>query len=609
MSLVNSAGTAVVGNAVTAGSTLFLKATVRDATGAPVTNKLVTFTSAGGVVAFTPASGQVLTDPVTGVATVQVAPANVNSAGADTVTASTTVGTTPVSVSLDVQTSPANVSLSAFSAAQTSLTAFQNTTVSVNAAVNGQPATTTPVSVAFSASCGSFSPATASSDSTGKVTTTFLANGCTGGSATLTASAQGATPQQTTVTVQAPQPTNLTFVSATPSVLFTSAASSGDKQSTVVFQVVDASGNPITASTQVQVSLSAAAIAAGVVFADTNTTTPEIVPTNAAGQVSVLVKSGGFPTPVSLDAFVVSNPLISASSSGLTVNSGRPVQKFFSPSVTTANIEGWRVDGATTTITVRVADRLGQPIPAGTPISFVAEGGQVAGSCSVTLDGENHSGCSVSLQSQEFRPLNGRVTVLAFMDGDEGFQDNNGNNRFDAGEPFADQGRPFLDFDEDGSFTIGEQPVGVATAPGIGIQPCPAQVANIANTCDGVWGPTRVRGQVVIVFSDSFAIPKSNTFDPFTDLSSTGVTVFLKDLNGNPLPAGTTVTATVAGGTNCSVQDVIPATVPSTVAPTLHRVIVSKGGGAADTCTGAEVSVKATTPRGNVTLLGSVRIP
>jgi hypothetical protein len=608
LNLVNSAGGTVAGNAVTAGSTVFAKAQVRDANGTPVVSKLVSFTSVGNVVSFQPASGQVLTDS-TGVATVQVTPSSVSSAGADSIAATANVNGTAITSSLDVQTSPANVTLSGMTVAQNSLTAFQNTTASVNVAVNGQAATT-PVNVGFTASCGSFSPVAANSDSTGKASSTFVASGCVGGIATLTATANGAAPVSTTVTVQTPLATNVEFLSATPSTIFTSAAASGAKQSTVVFKVVDAAGNPIGAASQVNVSLSGAAIAAGVTFADTGTTAPKILSTDANGQVSVIVKSGGFPTPVTVNATLVSNPAITAASAGLIVNSGRAVQNFFSISASQHSIDGLTRDGVTTTITVRAADRLAQPVPAGTPVSFIAEGGQIGPSCTLTLDVNNQSGCSVVLSSQEFRPANGRVTVLAFMDGEEVFVDANGNNRFDATETFFDMGQPFLDSNESGSLDIGEQKVGDPSLPGsgIGASACPphaAQVANVANTCDGSWGPVRVRAQIVIAFSGNQAVPGL-----FSNLSATGVDVRLQDQNGNAMPAGTVVSATISGGTNCTLKEVIPATVRSNATtPTVHSVIWGKGSAPADTCSGARIAIKATTPGNDVSNLGSVTSP
>jgi len=166
-------------------------------------------------------------------------------------------------------------------------------------------------------------------------------------------------------------------VTAEPATIYTQGAAFGVKQSTVKFKVVDASGGSIGTSTSVQLALSTSSIASGVVFADTGTTAPKIVATDANGEVSVIVKSGTVPTPLAVTAQLVSNPAITAASAGLSVGSGRAAQNFFSLSAETFNIEGWSYDGESTAINVLLADRLAQPVPAGTPISFVAEGGQV----------------------------------------------------------------------------------------------------------------------------------------------------------------------------------------------------------------------------------------
>jgi hypothetical protein len=609
LGLVNAAGSAISDNSVPSGTTVYAKVVVKDADGLAVANKLVVFVSGSGLVTFQPASGQVLTD-TTGTAKVQLAPATISSGGAETLTASATVGSTNLSASLDIQTTPANVTLSNFTVGQSSLTAFQATSVSVDVAVNAVPAGSTPISVSFSANCGSFSPAQATSNSSSKASSTYQASGCSGGTATLTATALGSNALQTKVTVQSPAATNLLFVSATPSTIYTSLASFGVKQSTVKFKVVDASGAGVGAFTNVQISLSTSSIASGVQFADTNSTTPKIVATDANGEVSVIVKSGTVPTPLSLDAQLVSNPAITASSAGLTVNSGRPVQNFFSLSASVFNIEGWSYDNESTNVNILVADRLAQPVPAGTPISFIAEGGQVTASCSVLIDANNKSGCSVSLVSQAFRPSNGRVTVLAYTEGEEAFVDANGNNKYDPGETFFDMGQPFLDSNESGTYdAASEQKVGDPSVPGSGIGSLacashPYLLANVANTCDGAWGTTRVRGQAVIVFSTSQA-----TIPVATGVSKTGFNFTLADLNGNAMPFGTSVSAAISGGTNCKIVEVFPPTVPNGTNPSQHRVIITKGSDPDDTCTGAQITYKATTPKGNPTLLGTVNIP
>ena len=50
-------------------------------------------------------------------------------------------------------------------------------------------------------------------------------------------------------------------------------------------------------------------------------------------------------------------------------------------------------------------------------------------------------------------PRDGLVTLLAVVRGQEGFDDLNGNGVYDAGEPFCDEGEPFLDVDDDGVYS------------------------------------------------------------------------------------------------------------------------------------------------------------
>jgi len=200
--------------------------------------------------------------------------------------------------------------------------------------------------------------------------------------------------------------------------------------------------------------------------------------------------------------------------------------------------------------------------------------------------------------------------VLAYTEGEEAFIDANGNNQYDAGETFFDMGQPFLDSNENGVYdATSEQKIGDPSIPGAGIgsTACAAHpflTANVANTCDGQWGGTRVRGELVIVFSTSFAAPPT-----FFNVDSTGLSLTLSDQNGNAMPKGTIISAALSGGTHCSLVEVIPPTVANGTNPTVHRVIISKGSDPTDTCSGVTITPKATTPKGNTTLLGTVTIP
>ena len=78
-------------------------------------------------------------------------------------------------------------------------------------------------------------------------------------------------------------------------------------------------------------------------------------------------------------------------------------------------------------ITAMLADRNSNSVPDGTVVNFVAEGGKVDGSCK-TVDGQ----CSVTLRTQNPRPSNGRVTVLAYVEGDKSYLDKDGDGVYDC---------------------------------------------------------------------------------------------------------------------------------------------------------------------------------
>jgi hypothetical protein len=53
-------------------------------------------------------------------------------------------------------------------------------------------------------------------------------------------------------------------------------------------------------------------------------------------------------------------------------------------------------------------------------------------------------------------PRDGLVTILAYTNGEEAFDDTNGNGIYDKGEPFTDIGEPFLDMNDDGIWQTNE---------------------------------------------------------------------------------------------------------------------------------------------------------
>ena len=591
LSIVDANDVAVTSNAIGSGALFFVKSIVLDASGTAVTNKLVSFTTDSTIA--TLAQNSALTG-IGGIAKVQISPVNLNATKAANLVAAATVGTNAVSASLDYQTSAANVTLTNLVVAKNTISALQSSAVTVEGRVNGSLAGSSVVIANFSASCGSFSPASASTNSAGVIITTYQSAAACSGNVVLTAQATGATAANTMVNVSVAQPANLVYSSATVPLMVSSAAATGLKQSSVQFQVLDSSGAGMAGQT-VNISLASAAIGAGVTFSVGGAATISIqsVTTDVNGFASVTVSSGGLPTPVVLTAALVSNPTVIASSSGVAVTSGRATQNAASLSATALSIDGFN-DGIQTTLIMRVADRQGNPVPAGAVVNFVASHGLVQGTC--LIDG--NSQCSVKYTTQGIRPINGRVAILAYMDGEESFVDLNGDNIWQSNESFFAVGTLYRDDDENGVYgRLTEQ-----TYPGgtTGVKACADDVhsyPSIANTCDNVtWsGSIRVRQQIVIALAT-----QGSNVSLISVRTLNGFAVRVADKNGNSMPTGTTVSAAVVTtGAVCTVTSLSPNVVRNSANPGDHAIKLS---GATD-CSTVRVDVTVTPPSSIATVV------
>lgn len=361
-----------------------------------------------------------------------------------------------------------------------------------------------------------------------------------------------------------PAPASLTYLSATPDLIYLSGAP-GPHRADVVFEVRDATG-AVLAGEAVRLQLANALLGTALDGAGADGTVT--IASDAEGKVRVTVLAGTVPGAVRVAASVVDAPTIATSSLELRVATGRPAQSRASLAATVLSIEGYQIDGTETTLTLSLADRQGNPVPDGTQVNFVAESGAVFPSTCVVAGGTSR--CSVVLRSQGVRPANGQVSILAYTPGEEDFTDLNGNNAWDSGEPFADMGDAFRDDNENGAWEAGEFQVrrgGAAACAGTDL----AQAPGRANTCDGRWGETDVRRQIRIVFATSEAqftasgpsVPTTGTFD-----------VLVADRLGNSLATGSTVSVLVRPASDASscTAEVSPTTVPNGVRPTLVRI-------------------------------------
>jgi hypothetical protein len=597
LAIVDASGNVVASNSINSGAALFARATVKDSSGTVVPNKLVTYSTDTTVA--TLAQSAALTDS-SGVTKVQISPVSLTSAGAATLMASTSVGGTAIQTSLDFQTAASNVTLTNLAVASNPINALQSSAVTVVGNINGVPATSSAVLVNFSASCGSFSPASASTNGSGLASTTYQSSAACSGTVTLSAQATGATAVTAPITVNPAAAANVVFGTATVPLLVVSSATSGNRQSQVSFLVLDSSGNGMSGQ-QVNISIDNAALSAGVTFSagGVATTATQSVTTSSTGTAIVTVSSGSLPTPLVVTAALASNPSIKASSSGISVTSGKATQNAASLSASSLSIAGYSHDGVQTTLTIRVADRQGNPVPAGAVVNFVTGYGLISpGSCTIGANSQ----CTVTYSSQgTIRGYNnlGRVAILAYMDGEESFIDQNGDNVWQAGEPFFDMGTAYRDDNENAVYDAATE----QTYPGgsTGSSSCagnPYSYPSVANTCDGTWSSSiRVRKQIVIVLAtDNAVITRTSA------KTVNGFNIQVADANGNAMATGTTVAAAVTtSGSACSVNSVISSSVLNTTLPTTHTVTLNGD----PTCATASVLVTVTSAGGGLATVAS----
>ena len=557
----NTAGSVVLNlssSVISASAPGTVTALVKDATGAAVPNAIVTFSLSSAIATISPSS--VLTD-ASGQASTVISPASSSSLGAAYVSASADTSSGTLTTKIAFSVSAVNVTLNALTASSAPVSAYGST--ALNFDVTGASASS-PVSVTFNSTCAAagkaiISPTSISvTSSSGSVT--YQDKGCNA-SDRISATIVGTSQQKTLdLLVQAPATQSIQFVSATPDTICL--AGSGCPASSVVsFKVTDQFGNPV-AGQAVDFSLDISGVA-NLSFASANT--------NASGQVDVSVLSKTIPTPIRVKAAVRGTSL-STVSNLLAINAGLPTEKSVSFSATAYNVDGMDRDGQTSSIRVQLNDRFGNPVPDGTAVSFVAEGAAVIPARCTT----SSAVCNVTFVSSNFRPTDGRVTVVAYAQGEETFADVDGDNLYTSGEAFEDLGQVFIDKNENGTLDAGEYVAGSAV--------------------NGTWdGNTYVRATRVFVLSSSSRSPRLFDVDGSGNCSSTPLASFdlaltaggvctaqktfcLRDgnsaadaLGGNPVPVGTALSATTKAK-DATIQISNNAIGGNTNAPTIHTL-------------------------------------
>jgi hypothetical protein len=566
-----------------AGSSVVAKATVVLADGTPAVNQLVNFKIAldTTLITMSPSSGNALTDS-NGVASITVNAKAPSLGGPYSIEATSVVGAIAVTSSAsNVQVGAAVIVLGTpalVSGTPSPLPASSTATIQIpvnsnGVAVNSVAAT----SVSATSSCAAQIPAkaviTVVGVSNGVATINYQNLGCTINPDPVSISMLGAlSPANISIPVSAAVGAKLTYIGATPSsnvLVVKGAGGLGRVETGVVsFKLEDISGNPVPNQT---IDFSLNTIAGGI------TLSPNVPIKNSLGIASVRVNSGSLPTPltVSAKATISTSLVLTAASSVLSISAGPPEQRSMSLSVEKKAIEGWGYDGITSTVTIRMADYWGNAVPDNTAVSFISEGASISnagtsnGSC-LTLNGA----CSVVFRSQNFRPIDGRVSILAYAEGIEGFIDANGDGIFDAGESCFHSGAPFLDNDESDAFSAGDLKI-TNIAPSSDTPK--VAIACAARAATYVFAQTKIilstsdvnAARVLPVAAPSFATCQAVSFQ----FKLTDTNINANALGGNPPAEGTTVA--ISDSTNLTIGTIHPAVVLSQYGPSVHTVKLS----------------------------------
>lgn len=606
-------------NAISTSGYTTLSVTLTDPSGRGLSNQLITVSGDPTQVSF-PESASGLTN-AEGVATIKLVRASLAATGAGSLTVTynykvgsiTTYpdGSAPpaadkiISTYVGYQLATANITLVNLNVGASTLAAYGTRQVSVQANVNDK-ATATPVQINFTTTCGQVLPATASTNSLGIATVSYSATdaagaatstqGCSGKTVEISASTIGATVKTATLSITAAPATNMGFVSATPERIYL-ANSGGTTQSIVKFKLVNAQGEVISGQ---DVILTLKTLNGGIPkasFGTVGNTSAVTTTTDSKGELSVPVFSGTVPTSVLINAALKSNSAVQTDSAALSIASGRPSQARVSLALEKLSIEGRDFDGDTTNVTLSLADRQGNPVPDGTAVNFVTEGGvMIPPVCVVGKDAAGKptsagtSQCVVTIRSQNPRPSNGKVAILAYVSGEEDFVDTNANNVYDCGESFTDLGIAYRDDNENSTADAGEFSIpraASASACGNGVTPT-------TTNGDGVWGAADVRQQGTIIFASGTAVVAE------VSKTTNTVTYTVADVNGNSMPTGSTVTVTAVDGTSanqitCTIKTGATFKIPNILVPVTASV------GLSDCATGDAIYVDVKTPLGTQT--------
>jgi hypothetical protein len=572
----------------------------------PVVGAIVAFSVSDTTLAsIAPATA--LTD-ANGVATATVAPLSLSASGATTLGATVSVSGVQIGTTQNFAVGAANLVLGTMTLSPTTASVGSTISVQVPVLSNGQPFAGSSAPVTITSGCLASGDSTigAGTVNNGVYSAVYRNIRCVN-SPDVVSAQLGNSQASANLTITPPNIGTIQFVgssSAGQSLVPRGTGGTGRVESALLtFKVVDQTNTGLPG---VQVTFAPTTTAGGLTVAPTSGVT------DASGVVTTTISSGTVPTPVRVSATATRNgQVITGLSDALSISTGLPIQRSASLSASVFNIEGDQYDGERSDITMRLADQYGNPVADGTSVNFIAAGGAIGTSAQGACQTTNGT-CTVPFFSQNFRPANRRVTVLAYALGIKTFTDLNGDGALTCSDgtinrtndppcsssefvpSLNDMGDPFLSVDGSG-LAVNNPLNGNNYRPANDDRPIPFSGTTFAPTGNGFWGLTYVRQSLQVVFSESSAallaaplgaparllasdevVANFSTCSPQTfgfyvagaRLAAASPQVL------NALPFGTAV---AAQGTpvRASVGAFFPSSVANSVGPTFHQVTLA----------------------------------
>jgi hypothetical protein len=329
----------------------------------------------------------------------------------------------------------------------------------------------------------------------------------------------------------------------------------------VSFLVKDADGMPVSG---VPVTFELESPPTGTDFLTGTTSAPTVViKTDAMGVATARVESG-----VTLGVFTVIatvSPTIQAKSPAIGVRGVTPANRGFKLQCDLKNLAAYAdalpPKPLKTNCAVTLIDRFNNPVGKGTTINLKVEAGAIASSVQSTPFVATGSNPDEGKATVEFNTVgtfpavdvtalageaaagsanqrDALVTILAYVAGEEAYDDNNSNGKWDIGENFIDQGEPFVDANDNNQWDPGEFYADVA--PSNGKYDPPNMVWDKQTT---IWTTT------YILYSGTMAravvSPSENPID-VPQVNTRQVSISFADILFNPPPPGAATTFSFA---------------------------------------------------------------